>query len=316
MNKFIALIIISLTISSQARYLQEGAISSGKANLIINGEKVVENGKVSFKKDFLCISGGVPANSVQLENALVIDGDRCFPNIYIYGQISRFNKFTKFFYFRLHGTENSGFSKDALIRVWLSSESSPEDLDADWALYEKRINESKSNCKAKIDALFDDANKINSLISSISASEKSIPEIQNSIEVLKQNRINLLKKKQDEELSENSAIADCNNNRVQQFTLRQNIVKLNNEAEDLDDKFNNEKLALIEIQEFVTKKLKVIAETTETKNNAYKECDKLIALITPIIPNMTGEMKKAKVAIDDRKLDVCHKVLDGIVNLS
>lgn len=311
LSAFAIVLMINLVFS--ARYLQTSPFETCTVDLSINGELGIKNGKLKLTENYLCVTGGTPANSANLKEALFQQGDYCFPNIYIYGLTTRFNSFKKFFYYRIHSPDKSGFSANANIRYFFNGSCSPQELDVSMQSVIDAIIKSKNdavNVKLKI---FELNKKYNSLVTKLDSSTKSIPELQKQAEILRNNIKNRKDSINSITVEHNQSELSCGNGKREVNELRQSIMQQNIKANEISNNINSGLLALIELKEFLKNRDSAIKNTEAIVNASFKKFNEVLVELRKILSNKGSDLDNIKACLEKRDSECVIKAVDAFI---
>lgn len=305
------LLLINLVLSS--RYLQTSPFETCTVDLSINGELGVKDGKLKMNENFLCVSGGTPANSSNLKEALFQQGDYCFPNIYIYGLTTRFNSFKKFFYFRVHSPDKSGFSPNANIRYFFNGSCSPQELEVSMQSVMDQIIKSKNDAVNMKLKMFELNKKYNALVTKLDSATKSVPELQKQAEILRNNIKNRRDSINSITIEHNQSEVSCGNGKREVNELRQSILQQNVKANEISNNINSGLLALIELKEFLKNKDAAIKNTESIVNASFKKFSEVLVELRKILSNKGSDLDKVKACLEKRDSDCVIKAVDAFI---
>jgi predicted nucleic acid-binding Zn-ribbon protein len=312
----IALLLISYAFSTEdLRVLQEEPLPTFKTDMKINGESILTGGVIDFDTDnkFLCIKGGVIANSVLTKELTAIKDCQCFPYLYITGAFNRFNIFNQYFYFRIHAPAEAGFDPNVKVKFHFKGYK-VDDLDTMFALFQKNMVKTKLVAKEITDILFKKANEYNHYVARFSVGSKSIPEIKEDILSYKDKIARTTKDLEEEEVLFNNLTVECEAKNSDLVSAMKVLTDMNNRAENLDTEINNNKISIQEFEDAIANLKKAIAETEERIRVSQESLDKDMKELRRLLPTETEDLDAIEKNISDRKVEEVNRIIDAFVN--
>jgi len=313
----IALLLISYALSTEnLRILEEeDKLPEFKSDMKINGENLIEGGVLDFDMDskYLCVKGGVIANSVLTKELTAIKDRQCFPYLYITAAFSRFNPFNQYFYFRIHAPIEAGFDPNIKVKFHFKGYQ-VDHLDRMFALFNKHIVKTKLEAKEITDRLFKKANEYNHYVARFSVGSKSIPEIKEEIQSYKDKIARTAKDLEEEEVLFNNLTVECEAKNSDLVGAMKILTDMNNRAENLDTEINNNKISIKEFEDAIADLKAAIAETEERIRKSQESLDNDMKELRRLLPTEKEDLDAIEKNIVDRKVKEVNRIIDAFVN--
>ena len=313
----LALLLISAAFSTQdLRMLdEEKALPEFKTDMKINGENIIEGGVLDFDTNskFLCVKGGVVANSVLNAQLTPIGDSQCFPYLYTTRLFNRFNPFSQYFYFRIHAPAAAGFAPNIKVNFHFKGYE-VSDLDKMFENINKSVVKTKLEAKSITDTLFKKANEYNQYVARFSVGSKSIPEIKEEIQSYADKITRTQLDLEEEEILFNNLTVECEAKNTDLVHAMKALNEMNNRAENLDTEINNNLISIQEFEDAIADLKHAIAETEERIRKSQESLDADMKELRRLLPTEKEDLDKIEKGITDRTIEVVYNEIDQFVN--
>lgn len=285
-----------------------------KVDVSVNDEYILKDGILDLQQKYICVHGGTPSNSIFTREPAEINGEYCFPHLYISAIFSRFNPFTQFFYFRIHSAEGSGYSDNLQVKYYFKG-NQVADLDAMFKGLTQQIVDTKADAKKITDILFDRANNYNNLSTKLSTGNKSIPEIQSEIDDYNTKITATKSDLQAEQINYNNLSTTCSTLQKEHNEEIAILQDLNDKAENLDNTINNNKISIDTFDTSLVNNEKAIANAKDRIHNAQTNYREALSELKTMLPTESEKLDDIDKKVVAKDLAGANTVIDSFVNI-
>lgn len=323
---FIALIFASVILTNGLRVLGEAerAEHNYELTLILNGEEVITEGKLSLSEAYLCIQGGIVANSILLNKLTIIDGKHCFPYVDFKYLDNNFSRIKKVLLFNTYGFEGTQLSDNLRVEVVFTGAVDTDTLEKMFEVINQDMTEVKIVAKTLTDKIFQSANEYNGLVVRFATGLKSRPEIEKEIE---DNQKEI--EKTEEELGRakiryNDYQADCTTSDAEREDALANLRNKRAKLENLNNTIYNNRQSIKSYEEGLYNKERAVEACRKVRDAAHEVCESTISTLKEKLPTEIEDLNEVENEIEadlkgvdaNTRIQAVTKLIDEFVNVS